>query len=155
MRICTFRLGNLSNKCFSDRHLLLDQRDRRKNNLKGRKKSGFKFKDKTLWAPEGSDLKSWQDGVVSQTAKARKGCKSRLLIRACLSQVQTQPFFSPFRGNYSGCVAWRQQGPQAQLVCNTTQVAVNPLAPAPAFPPSSPHQWRDRNQTKRNLLKVY
>lgn len=91
---------------------------------------------------------------MSQTAKARKGCKSRLLIRACLSQVQAQPFL-PLWGNYSSCVAWRQQGPQAQLVCNTTQVAVNPLAPTPTFPPSSPHQQRDRNQTNRNLLKVY
>ena len=68
--------------------------------------------------------------------------------------MQTQ-LFPPHRGNYSRCVAWRQQGPQAQLVCNTTQVAVNPLAPTPTFPPASPHQWRDRNQTKRNLLKVY
>lgn len=63
--------------------------------------------------------------------------------------------FFPLRGNYSSCVAWRQQGPQAQLVCNTTQVAVNPLAPTPTFPPASPNQWRDRNQTNRNLLKVY
>lgn len=63
--------------------------------------------------------------------------------------------FFPLRGNYSSCVAWRQQGPQAQLVCNTTQVAVNPLAPTPTFPPASPHQWRDRNQTNRNLLKVF
>lgn len=64
-------------------------------------------------------------------------------------------FSSPFRGNYSGCVAWRQQGPQAQLVSNTTQVAVNPFAPTPTFPPASPHQWRDRNQTNHNLLKGY
>lgn len=64
-------------------------------------------------------------------------------------------FSSPSRGNYSGCVAWRQQGPQAQLVRNTTQVAVNPLALTPTFPPASPHQWGDRNQTSHNLLKAY
>lgn len=68
--------------------------------------------------------------------------------------MQTWPFF-PLRGNYSGCVAWRQQSPPAQLVCNTTQVAVNPLAPRPTFLPASPKQWRDRNQTNRNLLEVY
>lgn len=61
-------------------------------------------------------------------------------------------FSSPFRGNYSGCVAWRQRGPQAQLVGNTTQVAVNLFAVTPTFPPASPHQWRDRNQTNRDLL---
>lgn len=63
--------------------------------------------------------------------------------------------FFPLRGNYSGCVAWRQQSPPAQLVCNTTQVAVNPLALKPTFPPASLQHWRDRNQTNRNLLKVY
>lgn len=64
-------------------------------------------------------------------------------------------FFPPFRGNYSGCVAWRQRGPQAQLAGNTTQVAVSPFAPTPTFLPASPHQWRDRTQINRNLLKVY
>lgn len=63
-------------------------------------------------------------------------------------------FSSLFRGNYSGCVAWRQQGPQAQLVGNTTQVAVNPLALTPASPPASPEQCTDRNQTNRNLLRL-
>lgn len=63
-------------------------------------------------------------------------------------------FSSLFRGNYSGCVAWRQQGPQAQLVGNTTQVAVNPLALTTAFPPASPEQCAYRNQTNRNPLRI-
>lgn len=60
-------------------------------------------------------------------------------------------FSSLFRGNYSGCVAWRQQGPQAQLVGNTTQLAVKPLALTPASPPASPEH---QNQTNRNLLRL-
>lgn len=71
-----------------------------------------------------------------------------------MSVTGANSVFSPLRGNYSSCVAWRQQGPQTQLVCNTTQVAVNLLAPKPTFSPDSPHQWRDRNQTNRNLLTV-
>lgn len=87
----------------------------------------------------------------------RKGCKSHPLISMRLSQVQTLAF-SPLRGNYSSCVAWRQWGLGALLLLNTTQVAVNPLALIPDFlflPPASPHQRRDRNQTKRNLLDVF
>lgn len=85
--------------------------------------------------------------VVRHTAEAREGTWAVSINQGMSVTGVSAGFSSLFRGNYSGCVAWRQQEPQAQLVGNTTQVAVNPLALTPASPPASPEPCADRNQT--------
>lgn len=52
-------------------------------------------------------------------------------------------------------MAWRQRGPQAQLVGIATQVAVSPFAPDADIPASLPARLAtgDRTQTDRNLFK--
>lgn len=85
--------------------------------------------------------------VVRHTAEAREGTWAVSINQGMSVTGVSAAFSSLFRGNYSGCVAWRQQDPQAQLVGNTTQVAVNPLALTPASPPASPEPCTDKNQT--------
>lgn len=52
-------------------------------------------------------------------------------------------------------MAWRQRGPQAQLVGIATQVAVSPFALDADVPASLSGRYatRDRTQTDRNLFK--